>query len=197
MFFSTHVIHFLRCFLQAIRLKPRSPIYWSCLAQCVYIQGRYKPEENRPLFTRAFEYMKIAISLRPTDHSLWNALGVIAAHPGKWIRLRLNRKRCRERECAQRDIGLLSFSAEWIGICTTLLLQITSITTISHCIRESWFSLLSPRESTSGEQSLFQCATNRSNVFFSMDWPSTKSPSLLWCVSFDVSLGADCWKAGL
>lgn len=186
--------------MQSIRLKRRSPIYWSCLAQCVYIQGRYKREENRPLFTRAFEYMKIAISLRPTDHSLWNALGVIAAHPGRWIRLCLDQKRCLERECAWTSIGLLSSSVEWIGICTALLLQITSVTTISHYIRQSWFSLLSSRESTSGEQSIFQCATNWSNVCLSVDWPSIWSLSLLWCMSFYVSLvslGVACWKTGL
>jgi tetratricopeptide (TPR) repeat protein len=68
--------------MQAIRLKPRSAVYWSCLAQCVYIQARYHSDDQH-MFTLALEYLKIAISLKPNDHLLWNALGVVAAHPGK------------------------------------------------------------------------------------------------------------------
>lgn len=68
--------------MQAIRLKPRSAVYWSCLAQCVYIQARYN-SDNQSMFTIALDYMKVAISLKPNDYLLWNALGVIAAHPGK------------------------------------------------------------------------------------------------------------------
>jgi tetratricopeptide (TPR) repeat protein len=69
-----------KCFMQAIHLKPRSAVYWSCLAQCVYIQARYNSNDQR-MFTLALEYLKIAISLKPNDHLLWNALGVVAAHP--------------------------------------------------------------------------------------------------------------------
>jgi len=68
--------------MQAIRLKPRSPVYWSCLAQCIYIQARYNSDDQR-MFTLALEYMKIAISLKPNDYLLWNTAGVVAAHPGK------------------------------------------------------------------------------------------------------------------
>ena len=68
--------------MQAIQLKPRSAVYWSCLAQCVYIQARHNSDDQR-MFTLAFEYLKIAISLKSTDHLLWNALGVVAAHPGR------------------------------------------------------------------------------------------------------------------
>ncbi len=71
-----------RCYMQAIHLKPRSAVYWSCLAQCVYIQARYNSDDQR-MFTLALEYLKIAISLKPNDHLLWNALGVVAAHPGR------------------------------------------------------------------------------------------------------------------
>jgi hypothetical protein len=73
---------FFRCFMQAIHLKPRSAVYWSCLAQCVYIQARNNSDDQR-MFTLALEYLKIAISLKPSDHLLWNALGVVAAHPGR------------------------------------------------------------------------------------------------------------------
>jgi superkiller protein 3 len=68
--------------MQAIRLKSRSAIYWSCLAQCVYIQARYNSDDER-MFTLALDYLKVAISLKPNDYLLWNALGVVAAHPGK------------------------------------------------------------------------------------------------------------------
>ena len=68
--------------MQAIRLKPRSPVYWSCLAQSTYIQAFYHSDRPRTM-KLAFEYMKVAISLKPKDHLLWNALGVIAARPGK------------------------------------------------------------------------------------------------------------------
>jgi hypothetical protein len=67
--------------MQAIRLKPRSPVHWSCLAQCLYVKARYQLNDTR-LLTRALDYMKVAISLKSTDHLLWNAMGVIAAHPG-------------------------------------------------------------------------------------------------------------------
>ena len=66
--------------MQAIRLKSRSPVYWSCLAQCLYLQSRYKSDDPR-LLKQALDYMKVALSLKPKDHLLWNALGVIAAHP--------------------------------------------------------------------------------------------------------------------
>ncbi|CAF3398891.1 unnamed protein product [Rotaria socialis] len=69
-----------KCYMQAIRLKSRSAVYWSCLAQCVYIQARHNSDEQRMLML-ALEYMKVAISLKPNDHLIWNALGVIAAHP--------------------------------------------------------------------------------------------------------------------
>ncbi|CAF0871759.1 unnamed protein product [Rotaria sp. Silwood1] len=69
-----------KCFMQAIRLNSRSAVYWSCLAQCVYIQARYNSDDQR-LLMMALEYMKVAISLKPNDHLLWNALGVVAAHP--------------------------------------------------------------------------------------------------------------------
>ncbi|CAF3843790.1 unnamed protein product [Adineta steineri] len=69
-----------KCFMQAIRLKSRSSVYWSCLAQCVYIQARYHSNDERMLLL-SFEYMKVALSLKPTNYLLWNALGVIAAHP--------------------------------------------------------------------------------------------------------------------
>jgi cytochrome c-type biogenesis protein CcmH/NrfG len=68
--------------MQSIRLKPRSPVYWSSLAQCVYIQARYHSDDQR-MFTLALEYLKIAISLKPNDYLIWNALGVVAAHPGR------------------------------------------------------------------------------------------------------------------
>jgi hypothetical protein len=68
--------------MQAIRLKPRSAVYWSCLSQCIYIQARYN-SDDQCMFSLAFEYMKVAISLKPNDYLLWNALGVIAVHPGK------------------------------------------------------------------------------------------------------------------
>ena len=67
--------------MQAIRLKPRSAVYWSCLAQCAYIQARYNSHKDHMLMT-ALEYMKVAVSLKPNDHLLWNALGVVAAHSG-------------------------------------------------------------------------------------------------------------------
>ncbi|CAF4366722.1 unnamed protein product, partial [Adineta steineri] len=35
-----------KCFMQAIRLKSRSSVYWSCLAQCVYIQARYHSNDE-------------------------------------------------------------------------------------------------------------------------------------------------------
>ena len=35
------------------------------------------------MFTLALEYLKVAISLKPNDYLLWNALGVVAAHPGR------------------------------------------------------------------------------------------------------------------
>lgn len=73
--------------MQAIRLRPRSPVYWSCLAQCVYVQSRFNSDDQRML-TLASEYLKIAISLKPNDYLLWNALGVVAAHPGRWIDFR-------------------------------------------------------------------------------------------------------------
>ncbi|CAF0802751.1 unnamed protein product [Rotaria sordida] len=69
-----------KCFMKAIHLKSRSAVYWSCLAQCVYIQARYNSDDQRMLML-ALEYMKVAISLKPNDHLLWNALGVVAAHP--------------------------------------------------------------------------------------------------------------------
>jgi hypothetical protein len=68
--------------MQAIRLKSRSAVYWSCLAQCVYIQARYNSDDQHML-TLALDYMKVAISLKPNDYLLWNTLGVIAAHPGR------------------------------------------------------------------------------------------------------------------
>jgi hypothetical protein len=76
-------ICFTRCYMQAIRLKSRSSVYWSSLAQCVYIQARHNADDQR-MFTQALEYMKVAISLKPTNYLLWNALGAIAAHPGKF-----------------------------------------------------------------------------------------------------------------
>ncbi|CAF0867411.1 unnamed protein product [Adineta ricciae] len=69
-----------KCYMQAIRLKSRSAVYWSALAQCVYIQARYRSNDQQ-LFTLALEYMKVAVSLKSNDYLLWNALGVIAAHP--------------------------------------------------------------------------------------------------------------------
>jgi hypothetical protein len=82
-FFSINIhLYMNRCYMQAIHLKPRSAVYWSCLAQCVYIQARYNSDDQR-MFTLALEYLKIAISLKPNDHLLWNALGVVAAHPGR------------------------------------------------------------------------------------------------------------------
>ncbi|CAF2392028.1 unnamed protein product [Rotaria sp. Silwood2] len=69
-----------KCFMQAIHLKSRSAVYWSCLAQCVYIQARYNSDDQR-LLMLALEYIKVAISLKPNDHLLWNTLGVVAAHP--------------------------------------------------------------------------------------------------------------------
>jgi hypothetical protein len=68
--------------MQAIRLKSRSAIYWSCLAQCVYIQARYNSDDQR-MISLALEYFKVAISLKPNDYLLWNAVGVVAAHPGR------------------------------------------------------------------------------------------------------------------
>lgn len=76
-----------RCFMQAIRLKPRSAVYWSCLAQCLYVQARHNADDRNMLMS-ALEYLRIAISLKPTDHLLWNALGVVAAHPGRLKHLR-------------------------------------------------------------------------------------------------------------
>ena len=70
--------------MQAIRLKPRSSAYWSSLAQCMYIQARLK-SDDLALLNLALEYMKVAITLKPTDHLLWNSLGVITAHPSKII----------------------------------------------------------------------------------------------------------------
>ena len=82
----------IRCYMQAIRLKPRSPVYWSCLAQSVYLQARCKAEDES-LLTLAFKYLKVAISLRPKDYVLWNALGVVAAHPSRiQINIRLKDK---------------------------------------------------------------------------------------------------------
>ncbi|CAF2759659.1 unnamed protein product [Rotaria sp. Silwood2] len=71
-----------KCFMQAIHLKSRSAVYWSCLAQCVYIQARYNSDDQR-LLMLALEYIKVAISLKPNDHLLWNTLGVVAAHPAR------------------------------------------------------------------------------------------------------------------
>ena len=68
--------------MQAIRLKPRSAVYWSCLGQCLSIQARYNADDQRMLKS-ALEYLRVAVSLKPTDHLLWNALGVVAAHPGR------------------------------------------------------------------------------------------------------------------
>lgn len=68
--------------MQAIRLKSRSPVYWSCLAQCLYLQARYKSNDQN-LIKQALHYMKIALSLKPKNHLLWNVLGVIAADPSK------------------------------------------------------------------------------------------------------------------
>ena len=79
------ILFSFRCYMQAIRLKPRSPVHWSCLAQCVYIQSRLNSDDQRML-TLASEYLKIAISLKPNDYLLWNALGVVAAHPGRSIK---------------------------------------------------------------------------------------------------------------
>ena len=76
--------------MQAIRLKSRSAVYWSSLAQCVYIQARYRSNDQQ-LFTLALEYMKVAVSLKSNDYLLWNALGVIAAHPGRIIRVKFVR----------------------------------------------------------------------------------------------------------
>lgn len=71
-----------RCFMQAIRLKPRTTVYWSSLAQCLYIQARYNADDQHMLMS-ALEYLRIAVSLKPTNHLLWNALGVVAAHPSE------------------------------------------------------------------------------------------------------------------
>ncbi|CAF1230342.1 unnamed protein product, partial [Didymodactylos carnosus] len=68
-----------KCYMQAIRLCPRSPLYWSCLAHCLYIQYRLKLDDQ--ILLTSFNYMKIAVSLRTNDYRLWNSLGVIAAHP--------------------------------------------------------------------------------------------------------------------
>lgn len=35
------------------------------------------------MLTYSLDYMKVALSLKPNDYLLWNALGVIAAHPSK------------------------------------------------------------------------------------------------------------------
>lgn len=67
--------------MQAIHLKSRSAVYWSCLAQCVYIQARYKSDDQHMLQS-SIEYMKVALSFKSNDYLLWNALGVIAAHAG-------------------------------------------------------------------------------------------------------------------
>ena len=72
----------IRCFMQAIRLKPHSTVYWSCLAQCLYIQAANN-NDNQRMLKSALEYLRVAVSLKPTDHLLWNALGVVAAHPGR------------------------------------------------------------------------------------------------------------------
>lgn len=77
--------------MQAIRLKPRSAVYWSCLAQCLYIQARYNADD-RSMLVSALEYLRIAVSLKPTDHLLWNALGVVAAHPGRLKHISNGRK---------------------------------------------------------------------------------------------------------
>lgn len=77
------MVHLLsRCYMQAIRLKPRSSLYWSCLAQAVYLQARYQSDDQL-LLKQALDYMKVALSLKPKDPLLWNALGVIAAHPSE------------------------------------------------------------------------------------------------------------------
>lgn len=114
--------------MQAIRLKSRSALYWSSLAQCFYIQARYRSDDQR-LLELAVEYMKVAVSLKPNDYLLWNALGVIVAHPGRVsVTISSATVSCHSRQRA------------WI--CAALFLQIASAATVSNRVHEPRSSLL-------------------------------------------------------
>lgn len=71
-----------RCYGQALYLKPSSADLWHDLANSYHCLGKLSMEgsiEQRDSFRKALMAIKKSVSLDPSHHAHWNALGVVSA----------------------------------------------------------------------------------------------------------------------
>ena len=72
-----------RCYGKALKIFPESSSLWHDLGVNYFHQSQAVLQEDKfPLAEKSVQALKKAISLEPTNHKHWTALGHVACHKG-------------------------------------------------------------------------------------------------------------------
>ena len=84
-----------RCYGKALKIFPESSSLWHDLGVNYFHQSQAVLQEDKfPLADKSVQALKKAISLEPTNHKHWTALGHVACHKGI-VLLDIYRKRAK------------------------------------------------------------------------------------------------------
>ena len=71
------------CYGMALKQQPSVPALWHDLGVCYYhLLKVVEGHSVKVMASKCMESLKQALTLDPSSHCYWNALGVTAAHPG-------------------------------------------------------------------------------------------------------------------
>ena len=77
--------YFIRCYGKALKIYPECSSLWHDLGVNYFHQSQAITKQDAPsLAEKSVQSLKKAISLEPTNHKHWTALGYVACQKGNW-----------------------------------------------------------------------------------------------------------------